>query len=223
MRISEQDITLVTDAVGTAEARTDGEIATIVADRSDPFHDVALIWSALIALLALAALAAFPDFYIGLFDRATGGWAHVWTHRELLTAALIAVTIKFAAMRALLLWQPLLLALTPRKVKARRARARAILLFKASTEKRTRTRTGVLIYLSMAERQAELVADDAIAAKVAPEIWGDAMAAMVAHLREGRPGEGMAAAVAKVGEVLAIHFPFSGTDPDEMPNRMITL
>lgn len=223
MVIVERDIVLVTEAVGAAEAGTDGEIATIVAGRSDSYRDVALIWSALVALLALAALAAFPDFYIGLFDRATGGWEHVWTHRELLTAALVVVTIKFAAMRALLLWQPLLLALTPRTVKARRTRARAIMLFKASTERRTRTRTGVLIYLSMAERQAELVADEAIAAKVPPELWGEAMAAMIGHLREGRPGEGMAAAVAKVGEVLAIHFPFSGTDPDEMPNRMISL
>jgi len=223
MQISEADIQRVTDAVGAAEACTDGEIATIVAGRSDSYHDVALVWSLLVGLLALAALAAFPDFYIGLFDRMSGGWEHVWTHRELLTGAFIVVLIKAGAMRALLLWQPLLLALTPRKVKAARVRARAILLFKAGTERRTHTRTGVLLYLSMAEHQAEIVADEAIAAKVMPEAWGEAMAALIGHLREGRVGEGMASAVTAVGNILAAHFPYSGEDPDEMSNRMITL
>jgi len=223
MRINEQDIRLVTEAVGAVEARTDGEIATIVAAESDRYHDVALIWSLLVALLAMAVYAAFPDFYIGLIDRLSGGWQHEWTHRELLTAAFIAVMLKFAGMRIILTWRPLLLALTPRAIKRHRVHARAILLFKASTEKRTRTRTRVLLYLSIAEHQAEIVADDAIAAKVAPELWGEAMAAMIDHLRAGRPGEGMAAAVAKIGDVLAIHFSYSGTDPDEMPNRMISL
>lgn len=223
MRVSERDIMLVTDAVGAAEARTDGEIATIVARESDSYHDVALIWSILVALLAMAVYAAFPHFYLGLIDRIGSGWQHEWTHREVLTAAFIAVVLKFAGMRAILLWRPLLLALTPRTIKRHRVRHRAILLFKTGTEQRTRTRTGVLLYLSVAERQAEIVADEAIAANVAPDDWGAAMAAMIAHLRDDRPGEGMAAAVAKIGDVLAAHFPHTGTDPDEIPNRMITL
>jgi putative membrane protein len=223
MKIGEQDIHRVTDAVGAVEARTDGEIATIVAGKSDDYHDVALIWSLLVALLAMAVYASFPDFYIGLIDRLTGGWQHAWTHREILTVFFAAALLKFAGTRLILMWRPLLLALTPGSVKTRRVRARAILLFKTSTEKRTRTRTGVLLYLSMTEHRAEIVADEAIAAKVAPELWGEAMKAMIGHLRENRPGEGMAAAVEKIGDVLATHFPRTGTDPDEIPNRMITL
>jgi putative membrane protein len=223
MQISEQDIALVTAAVGAAEARTDGEIATIVAGESHRYHDVALIWSLLVALLAMATYAAFPDFYLGLIDRLSGGWQHEWSHREVLTAAFVAVVLKFAGTRLILMWRPLLLALTPGTIKLHRVRARGILLFKTSTENRTRTRTGVLLYLSTAERRAEIVADAAIAAKVAPELWGEAMAVMVEHLRAGRPGEGMAAAVAKIGDVLATHFPHTGNDPDEIPNRMISL
>ena len=223
MHVSERDIDLVTRAVDAAEARTDGEVATIVAERTDSYGDVALIWSLLIALLAMAVYASFPGFYLGLIERLTGGWQHEWTHREVLTIFFIACTLKFAGTRLILLWQPLLLALTPGSVKRHRVRARAILLFKAGTENRTRTRTGVLLYLSLAERRAEIVADAAITAKVAPELWGDAMAAMIPHLRAGRPGAGMAAAVEKIGDVLATHFPHTGTDPDEIPNRMISL
>ncbi len=222
MRITEADIQLVTQAVTDAEARSDAEIATIVAERSDNYNDVPLIWAALVALLALAIYAAFPDFYLALLDRLSGGW-HVWTIREWMTVLVFATTIKFLATRYLIGWWPLRMAFTPGSTKTRRARARAVALFKASTERRTHSRTGVLIYLSLAEHRAEIVADEAIVAKVAPEAWGAAMALLIDQLKAGKPGEGMAAAVAAIGEVLAGHFPRTGDDPDEMPNRMICL
>jgi len=222
VRISEADIQRVTDAVTAAEARSDAEIATIVSERSDGYHDVPLLWAALVALLALAVYAAFPDFTIGLLDRITGGW-HVWTTREWMTTIVFATAIKFLVTHAIVGWWPLRMAFTPARTKTRRARARAITLFKASTEHRTRSRTGVLVYLSLAEHRAEIVADEAIVARVPAEAWGDAMARLIDELRAGRPGEGMAAAAAAIGDVLAEYFPRTGTDPDEIPNRMIYL
>ena len=222
IKISEADIDRVTQAVTDAEARSDAEIATIVSERSDNYNDVPLIWAALAALLALAVYAAFPDCYIALLDRITGGW-HIWTVREWMTIMVFATAIKFLATRYIVAWWPLRMAFTPGKTKTRRVRNRAIALFKASTERRTHSRTGVLIYLSLAEHRAEIVADEAIVAKVSPDAWGAAMAVLIDHLKAGKPGEGMAAAVAAIGDVLAEHFPHSGTDPDEMPNRMIYL
>ena len=113
--------------------------------------------------------------------------------------------------------------MTPRATKARRVRRRAILLFRTAAEARTRGRTGVLLYLSLDEHRAELVADSAINAKVAPEVWGEAMAALVTAIRDGRPGEGMAQAVAQVGVVLADHFPREADDINELPDRLIEL
>lgn len=222
VRIDEADIQRVTDAVTAAETRSDAEIATIVAERSDNYNDVPLIWGALVALLALAVYAAFPDVYIGLLDLATGGW-HVWTVREWMTILVFATTIKFLATRYLVAWWPMRMAFTPGRTKTRRVRARAIALFKASTENRTASRTGVLVYLSLAEHRAEIVADSAIVAKVSPDAWGAAMALLIDGCRAGRPADGMVAAVSAIGEVLAEHFPRTGTDPDEMPNRMIQL
>lgn len=222
MRITEADTDLVTRAVTDAEARSDAEIATIVAERSDNYNDVPLIWAALTALLALAVYAAFPDFYLGLLDRISGGW-HVWTMREWMTVLVFATALKFIGTLYIIRWWPLRMVFTPGKTKTRRVRNRAVALFKASTERRTRSRTGVLIYLSLAEHRAEIIGDEAIVAKVSPDQWGAAMALLIAELKQGRPGEGMAAAVGAIGEVLAGHFPHSGTDPDEMPNRMICL
>jgi putative membrane protein len=222
IRISETDVDHVTRAVTEAEARSDAEIATIVSERSDNYNDVPLIWAALVALLALAVYASFPDFYIALIDRLAGGW-HVWTMREWMTALVFATTIKFLFTRYLVGWWPLRMVFTPGKTKTRRVRNRALALFKASTERRTRSRTGVLIYLSLAERRAEIIGDEAIVERVDPHEWGAAMATLIGHLKEGRAGEGMAAAVSAVGDVLAVHFPRTGTDPDEIPNRTILL
>ena len=222
IRITEADIALVTKAVTEAETRSDAEIATIVSERSDNYNDVPLIWAALTALLALSVYAAFPDFYVAMLDRLTGGW-HVWTPREWLTTMVVAATVKFLAARYIIAWWPLRMAFTPGKTKTRRVRNRAIALFKASTEHRTHSRTGVLIYLSLAEHRAEIVADEAIVAKVSPDAWGAAMALLIGELKAGHPGAGMAAAVTAIGDVLAEHFPRTGHDPDEMPNRMIYL
>jgi putative membrane protein len=106
---------------------------------------------------------------------------------------------------------------------AGRVRARAIDLFKVGTEAKTLGRTGILLYVSLKEHRADIVADEAIAAKVSPEVWGDAMAALIDHVRAGRPGEGIAEAVRQMGVVLAEHFPKGDDAVNELPDRLIEL
>ena len=211
----------VSAAVATVERQTAGEVVTIVTEQSDDYAEIALLWSAFVAFLALAVLTLFPDFYLGIYDRLTGGWVQEWHPRGVFAVALVVAVLKFAGMWLLQLWRPLRLLLVPGPVKHARVRARAITCFKVGAERRTHGRTGILIYLSMAERRAEIVADEAIASKVPPEVWGDAMAAMLAHLREGRVADGMVAAIGKVGGVLADHFPLAEGDINELPDRLI--
>ena len=208
-------------AVSAVEQHTAGEVVTIVTEQSDDYAEIALLWSALVSFLALAVLALFPDFYLGIYDRITGGWVQQWHPRGVFAVALLVAVLKFAGMWLLQLWRPLRLFLVPGPIKHERVRARAIMCFKVGAERRTHGRTGILIYLSMAERRAEIVADEAIAAKVAPEVWGDAMAAMLAHIREGNIADGMIAAIDKVGVVLAEHFPLAEGDTNELPDRLI--
>jgi putative membrane protein len=123
----------------------------------------------------------------------------------------------------ILKYMPLRLALTPPATKARRVRRRAIAVFKAGAERRTIGRTGILIYLSTGERRAEIVADEAITKVTTLDTWGEAMAALLIEVKAGRPGEGIVAAVEKVGAVLAEHFPRSSTDTNEIPDKLIEL
>jgi putative membrane protein len=98
-----------------------------------------------------------------------------------------------------------------------------VTVFKAAAERRTVGRTGVLIYLSMGERRAEIVADEAILKVTDAHVWGGAMEALLAEVRAGRPAEGIVAAIAQVGEVLHEHFPRSATDINEIPDKLIEL
>lgn len=219
--MTDTDRERVSKAVAAAESRSAGEIVTILAERSDDYGDVALVWSAAVGLLALLALALLPDFYLGIYERLTGGWVHEWTPRRVFAVAAFVVSAKFAGMWLILLWRPLRLWLTPAAIRHRRVRARAITCFKVGAERRTHGRTGILIYLSLAEHRAEIVADEAIATKVPAEVWGDAMAAMLAELKRDRLADGLIAAVEKVGAVLAQHFPRAEDDHNELPDRLI--
>lgn len=223
LHLSEADHKCVTDAVAQAERETDGEIVTIVARRSDAYHDASLHWAIGAVFVALSLVAAFPAHFRALCSRLLLSWEHELEDWKLLTALLVLLIIKFLVVRYLLAWMPLRLALTPKATKARRVRRRAMTLFRAVAMGRTQAQTGVLIYLSLDEHRAEIVADSAINDKVTPDVWGDAMAALIDAVRDGRPGEGMAEAVRQVGIVLARHFPRRADNPNELPDRLIEL
>jgi len=222
MKLLPEDQEKVAAAIKRAEAGSDGEINAVCAAASDSYNDVVLHWSLLLALLPLAIWAAWPALLVwaaSLVDP----WSPEPSLRLLLTIVLLKVSLAFLFGRWVFGLSRMRMLLTPAATKHRRVRRRAILLFRAGTEKRTATRTGVLLYLSLAERRAEIVADETIHARVAPEEWGKAMAALIEAVREGRPGDGIAAAIDRIGAVLAEHFPFTGTDPNEMPDRLIEL
>ena len=222
MRLAPEDRARIGAAVAAAEATTDGEIVAIVAAQSDAYHDVALHWAVLALLFVVALLAAIPGHGVPLLDPLSNGWEG-WTGGELLTALLVVLAIVFLLVHYATKGIGARMALTPGATKTRRVRARAVLLFRTAIEARTATATGVLLYLSLAERRAEIVADRAILSRVDAAEWGEAMAALIDALRDGRAGDGMVAAIERIGQVLARHFPHTGTDPNELPDGLIEL
>jgi putative membrane protein len=223
MRLSEADHEKVSKAIAAAEAKSNGEIVAVATPISDAYHDVALHW-ALIPLFAVLAWAAWrPTALQWWYNFLFGGWQPDPTMSQLLTLLMFFAALKFTVALLILKWMPLRVALTPGSTKHRRVRRRAVTVFKAAAERRTADRTGILIYLSMAERRAEIVADDAILKVTDDHTWGEAMTVLISEVREGRPGDGICAAIERVGVVLAEHFPRSATDTNEIPDKLIEL
>jgi putative membrane protein len=222
-RLSEADHALVTEAVAKAERASDGEIVTIVAQRSDAYHDVGLHYAVLAMLLVPTIGALLPQSLIDWVLGLVLGWNASLSWRVLMVLLFAKMAAVFLIVRFLLAWMKLRMALTPGSTKTRRVRRRAIELFRAGTEKRTKGRTGVLLYLSLLEHRAEIVADQAIHSQVETDIWGEAMALLIENVKAGRTGEGMALAVERIGAVLSEKLPPTLDNPNELPDRLIEL
>ncbi|HEV7659977.1 MAG TPA: hypothetical protein VGO55_09045 [Allosphingosinicella sp.] len=218
-----EDDELVSAAVAKAERISDGEIVTIVAARSDAYHDVGLHYAVLAMLLVPVLGSVVPQGWIDWGTSLLFGWNAEIGFRTLMLLMFVKMTVLFLIVRYALAWQPLRMMLTPGRTRTRRVHRRAVELFRASCELKTRGRTGILLYLSLAERRAEIVADKAIADQVEPEVWGEAMTVLIDEVKAGRPGQGLALAIDRIGGVLAEILPPTRDNPDELPNRLILL
>jgi len=223
MQLTDADREKVAAAIAAAEAQSSGEIVAVATPISDAYHDVALHW-ALVPLFAVLAWAAWrPTALAWWYGFLLGGWSPDPTQSELLTLLMVFAALKFTVALLILKWMPLRLFLTPGATKHRRVRRRAIAIFQAAAAGRTTGKTGILIYLSLAERRAEIIADDAILKVTDDHTWGEAMHALLEQVREGRVGDGICAAIERVGVVLSEHFPRSMEDCNEIPDRLIEL
>ena len=167
--VSEADRRRIADAIAEAERTTSGEIVAMIAPQSSSYLHVPFLWAALAAL-------AVP-------------WPFVfWTWWPIQHIYLVQLAV-FAASSCILMQPPLRLALVPRSVKHARAHRRAVEQFLAQNLHTTVGRTGVLIFVSVAERFAEVLADAAIHQKVPESVWRTIVDDLTDSIGKGQPGE----------------------------------
>lgn len=201
--VSDADRARVRRTIIEAEKRTSGEIFAVVAGASDDYRFIPLLWAALAALVLpapLIMLTRMPALDIHLVQ--LGAFAVLG-----LLGSLPAVRVH----------------LVPGAVKRRRAHMRAVEQFLAHNLHVTEARTGVLVYVSIAEHYAEIIADEGIAAEVGQAVWDDAIAVLTGGIAAGNLVDGLIAAIERVGSVLAEHFPPRPHDPDEIDNDLVIL
>lgn len=201
--ISQAEKARIIEAITVAEAKTAGEIFCVIAHASSGYSLVPIAWAALVALAAPAPLIYLTTWPAGLIYL-------VQLAAFIVTAAVFSLpAIRFRVV--------------PNQAMRERAHVEAMRQFLAQGMHLTEHRTGVLVFVSVAEHYAEIVADSGINAKVAPAVWQDAVNAAVAAIREGRIGDGLVAAVERCGAVLAEHFPPGAINRDEVPNKVVEM
>ena len=107
--------------------------------------------------------------------------------------------------------------------KGHSARERAIGLFSELRVWDTEHNTGVLIYLLLADRAVEIVADRGISAKVDAQEWSRVCRQMETAFRQSNFEGGAISGVQAVTQHLAKHFPANGQDPNELPDKPVIL
>ena len=200
---SEGEQDRIAAAIAEAERNTSGEIVAVVAAESASYLHVPVVVAALVALLVPWPLVYFT------------WWPVQWIY-----AAQLAV---FALLLLTLLSRQVRFALVPRGVKHQRAHRRAVEQFLAQNLHTTAGSTGVLIFLSVAERYAEVLADQRINSRVPPGTWQAIVDELTAGIAAGRAADALIAAISSVGGLLAAHFPPGSTDRNELPNHLIVL
>lgn len=223
------ELASVEAAVREAERRTKGEIHCVIAPESSDYRETPLAWGAGVALLAPALLllggvvVQAPDILQG-WMAAQGGAVADHAARNALVGAILLQGVLFALTAVVVSFAPIRIALTPRGLKRQRVEARARDHFLAKNIHLTRERTGVLIFVSAAEHMAEIVADQAIAEKVAPDAWEAPMRALTEGLKAGRAADGFIAAIGLCADILAAHVPAQADDnPNELPDAVVVL
>lgn len=226
MLLSSEDHHRVETAVAVAEAATRGEIVCVVTDEAAPYAEVPLAWAAAAALLLpLVALAVAG--VARHFDYAFGGWAA--GHLAAIHAAVLAALTGYALVQVAVFMGVFVFVsipqvrrrLTPAAHKRAQVRARALEQFYARGLDKTRERTAVLIFVSLHDRRAEVLADTGICEKVDASAWNDVIADLVAGIRGGKPGDGFVAAIERCGRHLAEHFPARPDNPNELPDTLV--
>jgi putative membrane protein len=197
------DIDRIAEAIRRTETATSGEIFCVLARASGSYRTYPLVFAFLIGLLV-----PLPLLYL-TFTSAIAIYA-----AQLGTALVLALLLNHRALR---------FAIVPKRVKHDRAHAEAQKQFAAHGLHQTQARTGVLIFVSLAERYVEVVADAGISGKVQEQVWDEAVKVLIAAIKRDELGNGFIEAIGICGKVLAEHFPPGAMNKDELPNRLVLL
>jgi putative membrane protein len=201
--VAQTDYNRITEAIDRAEHKTSGEIVTVIALESSAYLYAPFVWAALIALLV-----PWPFIY---FTWLAVQWIYV------------IQLVVFFLLLACFLPRPIRYWLVPRSVKDQRAHRRAVDQFLVQNLHTTKGRTGVMIFVSVAERYAEIIADSEINTKVDKGTWQSIVDRLTADISAAKPADGLIRAIEACGEQLAKHFPPGQFDPNELPNHLIIL
>ena len=200
MSLSQEDRRRISDAVRLIEDRTSGEIVCVLAESST---------SATMLPLFIAALAALAVPWILV----------VLTPMAVYRILTLQIAV-FVGLLTLLSVPRLRARLLPARVRRQMGYRAAREQFIVRGIERKKDRCGILIFVSVAERYARIVADDGIAARVPQAHWQAAVNVLISHVREGRVAEGFVAAIELCGTELTKHFPRHGEKREELPDRI---
>lgn len=207
--MSKDDHARVTAAIRKAEAHTSGEIHCVLAGASDGYF--------LAAASVLSAAVLLVSFPVALW------FALRWSPLDALVLSAAQILALAASLLLIRLFPRLRLMVTPRRVRYRTAHANAMRQFLARNVHVTEHRTGVLVFVSLAERYAAIIADSGINAHVPQDIWNAIVGHLTNKAAKNHLADGFEEAIAAIGGLLAAKFPPRTDDRNELSDHLVEL
>ncbi len=179
-------------AFNAAQQRTRAPIVCVLARASGNYEFAPLLWGGALALVTPWPLLVFTQLSAQRIFIA---------QLAVCFAATVILSLSLVRFR-----------LTPASVRRANAHRAALVQFSVRGLDRAGERNGVLIYVSLAERYARVVAAEAASHAIAQGQWQQLVDALVVDLRERSAPEALAKAAARCADLLAPTFPPVGDD-----------
>ena len=210
--LTEQDKHAVQTCVAEVEKNTSGEIVPMVVSSSYHYPMSNMIGGLIISLLiAIGVTLAYSI---------RKSWGGVTAMDIWLFPAVFAVA--FLLFHELVKRIPGLKRIFITKAEiAEEVEEAALTAFYRNGLDNTRDRTGILIFISVFERQAYVLADEGINAKVDKAVWQEVINLVVNGIKQHKQAEGICKAVKRCGELIREHFPIKADDTNELGNLII--
>lgn len=201
--LTEHEQRQVAEAIARVEQQTDAELVTVLAARADDYAYIPLLWAALAALVVPGVVHYFT------------GWMGIYT--------LLAVQwVGFIGLSLVLRIPRLTSYLIPRSVRHWRASNLARRQFLEQNLHHTRDSTGILIFVSVAERYVEILVDEGISSRLDNSVWDAIVKRFTEQVRAGQTLQGFITCIEACGELLKEPVPVTEAR-NELPNRLVIL
>ncbi|MFC4623757.1 TPM domain-containing protein [Daeguia caeni] len=207
--ISPQDHKRITAAIRRAEEGTSGEIYAVLARSSDDYFFAAGFIATCGILIAAVLVAFLAHWY--------------WFDIRLPVFGLAILAAFVAAMLVLWFFPAIRIAIVPHRIRYKRAHLNAVQQFLARNVHKTVNRTGILLFVSLAEHYAEVIADAGINQHVKQEEWNTIVGTLTQHASRREVAEGFVVAIDQAGTLLARHFPAGSENLNELDDHLIEL
>ncbi|QLF93782.1 TPM domain-containing protein [Pseudomonas sp. ABC1] len=192
----------VADLIERIEQDTDAELVTVLAARADDYRYIALLWAGLLAMLLPGGLLFFSG--LAAWELLLVQWS---------SFIVLAFVLRIPALTSRLI---------PRAVRHWRAGNLARRQFFERELHHTQAGTGMLIFVSEAERYVEILVDQGISSRIDDAAWASIIEAFTAEVKAGRTLAGFLGCIESCGELLRRHVPL--TEPrNELPDRLVVI
>lgn len=214
--LSQEEIESISHAVQEAESKTSGEIVPVIVKRSSSVGHLPILITTLL-LLGFFVSGCFEvlDHEFKLHFSNILGISGAYISLLPIFIIFYLISLKLSELQVV---QRVLISDMD---KAAQVHKRALLEFYLNHVTKTEYKTGIIIFISLMERQTVVMGDEAISKKLPAETWQKIVDKIISAIKENKTAEGLKSAISNCGEILSQNFPDKVKNPNELENHLV--
>ncbi len=216
IKIDENKLKKISNAVKKAEKKTSGEIVTAFIKRSDDYYFYRFVFSIIMGLIYYEIILFSFDKLESVMKSMLWDYDYIYMINFIVFSMLLIIILVFFFLKQNFILRFIVL----KREKVRKVHQRALRHFVEAGVYDTRDKTGILIFISEMERRVELIADRGINEKIEQNKWKEIVDNIIDGIKQGKWEEHLIESIGMCGELLEKHFPIKPDDTNELKNEI---